>query len=166
MSLQEIIREVESRSYRLVEITGGEPLLQNTTPELVDELLRRGYFVLVETNGSLNINLVSRKAVRIVDFKCPSSGMMERNDYDNISRLVPEHDEVKFVIGDREDYLFAKELRREILRSGWKGVINFSPVSGRLDPAELADWILTDRLDVRLNLQLHKYIWKGVERGV
>ncbi len=92
--------------------------------------------------------------------------MMERNDYDNISRLVPEHDEVKFVIGDREDYLFAKELRREILRSGWKGVINFSPVSGRLDPAELADWILTDRLDVRLNLQLHKYIWKGVERGV
>jgi 7-carboxy-7-deazaguanine synthase len=154
------------RGYWVVEITGGEPLLQEGTPLLVEEILSRGYKVLVETNGSLNIDLVSKEAVRIVDFKCPSSGMVDRNNYDNIMRLRPNHDEVKFVIGDQEDYRFAKRLREKILESGWQGVINFSPVFGELDPAELASWILRDRLDVRLNLQLHKYIWKNVERGV
>jgi 7-carboxy-7-deazaguanine synthase len=154
------------RGYWVVEITGGEPLLQEGTPLLVEEILSRGYKVLVETNGSLNIDLVSKEAVRIVDFKCPSSGMVDRNNYDNIMRLRPNHDEVKFVIGDQEDYRFAKRLREKILESGWQGVINFSPVFGELDPAELAIWILRDRLDVRLNLQLHKYIWKNVERGV
>lgn len=166
MTLDHVLQEVESGGYRLVEITGGEPLLQNATSDLVDELLQRGYRVLVETNGSLNIDLVSRKAVRIVDFKCPSSGMMDRNDYGNIERLVPRQDEVKFVIGDRQDYLFAKQLRQNILERGWDGVVNFSPVSTTLDPRELAHWILTDKLDVRLNLQIHKYIWKDVERGV
>jgi len=166
MTLREVLDEVEKHEYRLVEITGGEPLLQEGTPLLVEAMLSRGYRVLVETNGSLNIDRVSREAVRIVDFKCPSSGMVDKNNYDNILRLRPNHDEVKFVIGNQEDYCFAKKLRERILESGWRGIMNFSPVFGELDPAELASWILRDKLDVRLNLQLHKYIWKDLERGV
>ncbi|MEJ5300621.1 MAG: radical SAM protein [Thermodesulforhabdaceae bacterium] len=166
MTVQEVLDAVERYGYWLVEVTGGEPLLQGGTPFLVEEMLRRCYRVLIETNGSLNVDLVSKEAVRIVDFKCPSSGMADYNDYGNILRLKPDHDEVKFVIGDRDDYRFAKNLRGKILETGWRGVINFSPVFGELDPADLAGWILKDRLDVRLNLQLHKYIWKDRERGV
>lgn len=166
MSISDVLQKVEEKGLRIVEITGGEPLLQEATSFLVDELLRKGYRVLVETNGSLNIDLVSRKAIRIVDFKCPSSGMMNYNNYDNILRLVPNQDEVKFVIGTKEDYKFAVELSKKILTSGWRGIINFSPVFGELDPRQLAEWILSDKLDVRLNLQLHKYIWKDIERGV
>ncbi|MCX7822495.1 MAG: radical SAM protein [Syntrophobacterales bacterium] len=166
MSLSDVIAQVEAKGFRLVEITGGEPLLQEATPILVKEMLNRGYQVLVETNGSLSIDMISKGAIRIVDFKCPSSGMMDYNDYDNIYRLVAGHDEVKFVIGNREDYSFALDLRKRILESGWYGTINFSPVFGELEPRELAEWILRDKLDVRLNLQLHKYIWRDIERGV
>lgn len=166
MSVPDVMAEIEKKGFYMVEITGGEPLIQEATPALVEEMLRRGYKVLVETNGSLNIDLVSSRAIRIVDFKCPSSGMTEFNDYENILRLVPHHDEVKFVISNREDYLFALEIRRKILSCGWRGVVNFSPVFGELDPRTLAGWILEDKLDVRLNLQLHKYIWGESERGV
>ena len=167
-SVVDRVGELLGAAPALVEITGGEPLLQDATPELVRQLLDFGHTVLMETNGSLNIGSVDPRCIKIVDFKCPSSGESGSNDLENISRLHP-HDEVKCVIADRKDYVFAREITRMIrLReAGSPGcTINFSPAFGQLDARNLAEWILEDRLRVRLNLQLHKLIWSPDQRGV
>ncbi len=159
---EEIIREVEAAGLRLVEVTGGEPLLQKETPVLVKELCDRGYKVLVETNGSFNIEQIDSRAVRVVDIKTPGSGMVDKMDMGNLRRLN-QRDEVKFVITSREDYLWAKELVLEHSLEQDKTL--FSPAQGFLKPEELAEWIIDDRLYVRFNLQLHKCIF-GDRRGV
>jgi 7-carboxy-7-deazaguanine synthase len=146
-----------------VEVTGGEPLIQEETPSLIGGLLEKGYTVLLETNGSMDISAVDRRCVRIVDIKCPSSEMAGQNDLRNLKRLRAR-DELKFVIADRRDYEFAKDILSSLPARKFK--INFSPVFGAIDPRRLAEWILDDRLPVRLNLQLHKIIWSPEARGV
>ena len=166
LSVEEIPARVKVFHCPLVEITGGEPLIQEDTPRLVEGLLESGYEVLLETNGSRDISRVSSRCVKIVDFKCPSSGESLSNDLENIGRLQA-HDEVKFVIANREDYEFAVELTRRIRkeRVGRIAVL-FSAVFGVLALDHLARWILEDGLPVRLNVQLHKVIWDPHRRGV
>ncbi len=165
MELADVVKKISDFHCPLIEITGGEPLLQAETPALVARLLDRGHRVLVETNGSMDINGIDPAAVRIVDVKCPSSGEASRNDLRNLEKLAPE-DELKAVIAGREDYEYAKGMVG-LLPHGWKskGKIHFSPVAGRLAPQRLASWILDDHLPVRLHLQLHKLIWPGEQRG-
>lgn len=166
MSISDIVLKIRSFKCNLVEITGGEPLLQEETPALVETLLDQEYTVLLETNGSKDISRVARRCVKIVDFKCPSSGEADSNDYRNMERLQ-NHDEVKCVIGTREDYEFARGIYYRIReKERLKSNVLFSPVFGKLAPSLLAEWILDDRLNVRFNLQLHKYIWKPDQRGV
>ncbi|MBW2645948.1 MAG: radical SAM protein [Deltaproteobacteria bacterium] len=158
MGIEEVINAVDGYGCPLIEITGGEPLLQAATPDLVLELLKRGYEVLLETNGSQDISSVDNRCMKIVDFKTPSSGMSERNDLGNINRLS-DGDEVKFVIGNRSDYEFARELIQKTgLEPSARYPIHFSPVFGKQELSTLAGWILNDRLNVRLQVQLHKII--------
>ncbi len=166
LTIEEIIDQVTSCRCPLVEVTGGEPLIQKETPLLICRLLDDGYKVLMETNGSQDISQVDNRCVKIVDIKCPSSGESEQNDLKNLERLV-DHDEIKFVIGDRNDFAFAKELL-DTRTPGFlkKHPVHFSPVFGQIEPKILADWILKDRLDVRLQLQLHKIVWPFDQRGV
>jgi len=163
MTTDEIAARLGGFPCRRVEVTGGEPLCQAGSIDLMRRLCDDGWEVLLETNGSLDISPVDPRVVRIVDFKCPSSGQDAANLWDNVGRLRAT-DEVKFVLADRGDYDFAVAAvrGRGILE---KCSVIFSPVSGRLDPAELADWILADGLDVRLGLQLHKILWPGDQRG-
>ena len=163
MEISEILERVRRLRCDLVEVTGGEPLIQEETPSLIGRLLDEGHTVLLETNGSIDIGGVDRRCVRIVDIKCPSSGMAGQNDLRNLKKLRAR-DELKFVIGSREDYEFARELLSTFPAVRRK--INFSPVFGVLAPRSLAEWILHDRLPVRLNLQLHKIIWGPEARGV
>lgn len=165
MTLAEVIAEIKKFPCNLVEITGGEPLLQEETPILIEALLKKGYKVLLETNGSLDISQVNSQCVRIIDFKCPSSGMARFNHFGNIDSLSP-HDEVKFVIGNRKDFNYAKAiiaLMRE--KPFFKNIIHFAPVFGKISPALLARWILRDNLAVHLQLQLQKIIWRKKSRG-
>lgn len=158
MKIEEVIDVVDGYGCPLIEITGGEPLLQAATPDLVSELLKRGYEVLLETNGSRDISSVDNRCMKIVDFKVPSSGMSERNDLENINRLS-DGDEVKFVIGNRSDYEFSVDLIKKTgLELSARYPIHFSPVFGKQDPGTLAGWILNDRLNARLQVQLHKII--------
>lgn len=161
----QILGQVADWGCRLVEITGGEPLLQPETPELIRRLLTGGYRVLVETNGSIDISGVDRRCTRIVDIKCPSSNEADRMDFGNLSRLAGP-DQVKFVMADRADYEYAKRViaSRPLAIPGSQVLV--SPVADRLAPQELAGWILADRLDVRLQLQMHKILWPETERGV
>jgi 7-carboxy-7-deazaguanine synthase len=161
--LDDLVDEACRSGIDLVEITGGEPLAQPGTPALAAALLERGKTVLVETSGSFDISVLPEGAHAIVDLKCPSSGELERNDLGNISRLRPG-DEVKFVIGTRADYDWAKSMVREHGLARWPVLL--SPVWGELDFALLAQWIVEDRLPVRMQLQLHKILWPDVERGV
>ena len=165
MEIEEIIEKVSSYGCELVEITGGEPLIQKNTPYLIKELINSGFHVLLETNGTKDISAVDNRCVKIVDIKCPFSGESDKNDFENLRRLG-QRDEVKFVIADRRDYEFAKSvLRRWGLVPFKPNPVHFSPVYRMLDPKLLAEWILEDRLMVRLNLQIHKIIW-GDLRGV
>ncbi len=163
MPIGEIIEKVVSYQCNLIELTGGEPLEQEGTYALMDELLRSGYDLMIETGGHIDISRVDRRVKRIVDLKTPSSGMMKRNRYENVQHLT-KHDEVKFVIGSREDYEWAKE-QLPLLKDG-PGSILFSAVHGALDLDDLAGWILEDRLAVKLQTQLHKLIWPGILKGV
>jgi 7-carboxy-7-deazaguanine synthase len=164
-SLDEVLNEVEGHGCPLVEITGGEPLLQEDVYPLMDRLLAAGNTVLLETGGHRPIARVPRGVVKIVDVKCPGSGEAERNDWSNLEALDP-HDEVKFVIRDRADYEFALDVvRRHDLATRCAAVL-FSPVHGVLDPQTLSSWMLADRVPARLQLQLHKYIWPPGTRGV
>jgi 7-carboxy-7-deazaguanine synthase len=163
-SLEAIRREVASFPCRLVEVTGGEPLLQEAVYPLMAGLCDDGYEVLLETSGSLDIGRVDGRVCRIVDVKCPGSGMEARNRYANLDLLTPR-DEVKFVIRDRTDYDFARGVVERFGLAGRCPVL-FSPVFGALENVQLAQWILADGLPVRFQLQVHKYIWAPDTRGV
>jgi 7-carboxy-7-deazaguanine synthase len=165
LSLEEILRQINSAGVNLVEITGGEPLVQGReTIILTRDLLDGGYDVLIETNGSLNINDIDKRATIILDVKTPGSGMSTKMDFSNFDRIKPR-DEIKFVLCDRCDYEWSKKIIFEHrLTESCK--ILFSPVTGKLEPSLLAEWIVEDRLNVRLNIQVHKYIFGPDKRGV
>jgi 7-carboxy-7-deazaguanine synthase len=165
MSVDDVIAQVKSYQCNLVEITGGEPLLQKEVLPLMQRLLDDGFSVMVETGGHRSIAEVPREVVRVMDVKCPASGESHRNDWTNMDHLTPQ-DEVKFVIRDRADYEFAKQIVEQYALPGRVAAVLFSPVHVDLDPQQLAAWILADRLTVRLQLQLHKYIWDPQTRGV
>lgn len=164
LSLEEIVAAVTSFGTSLVEITGGEPLFQPHTPILANTLLDRGYEVLLETNGSLDISVLPERAIRIMDIKCPASGENKNFMWENIWKLG-DRDEVKFVISDRHDYEWARGIVRERFGRA-KHQILFSAVFGELPPRLLVQWLLEDRLPVRFQLQIHKYIWPHDARGV
>jgi len=166
MYIADVLDRMSEYNCRLVEITGGEPLLQEETPELVRHLLNNGYKVLLETNGSRDLSIVDERCIKIMDIKCPSSGEKDSNDLENLKRLG-DNDELKFVIADRADYEYAKKIL-DLSRSLSPGspAVHFSPCFGKIDLKELAGWILKDALDVRLHIQLHKYIWDPHEKGI
>ena len=163
MEIEPIIKQVDSFGCPLVEITGGEPLIQPETPFLIHSLLENGYEVMIETNGSLDISIIDDRCIKIVDIKCPSSMESDKNDLENLKRINLK-DQVKFVIGDRNDYEYSKKLM-SLIQPGFSGHhILFSPVSGEIVPSQLANWILEDKLDVRFHQQLHKIIWPDEDR--
>ncbi len=165
MTLPEIVEAVKRWNLPLVEITGGEPLLQSATPRLASLFFQAGFTVLVETNGSLPIDVLPEGVIRIMDIKCPDSGMHEKLDGRNLEVLTPR-DEVKFVLASRADYTWALDLARQQNLAQRCGAVLFSPAAGRLAAATLAGWMVEDRATARLQLPLHKYIWPGRDRGV
>ena len=165
MTSIDIIGRVRHAGIKLVEITGGEPLLQREeTLLLTGALLDEGYEVLIETNGSRSIQDIDKRAVIILDVKTPGSGMSEEMDFSNFALLKPS-DEVKFVICDRADYDWSKKMLTTFSLTE-KAKVLFSPALGMIQPSQLAGWIVEDRLAVRLNMQIHKYIFGPDERGV
>jgi 7-carboxy-7-deazaguanine synthase len=164
-SLDEVIGEVDRYGCSLVEVTGGEPLLQEDVYPLMQRLLESGKTVLLETGGHRSTERVPSEVVTILDVKCPGSGEVEKNDWSNLDRLRAQ-DEVKFVVNDRTDYEWARGVigRRQL--AGRAAAVHLSPVHGVLDPKTLSEWVLADRLPVRVQLQLHKYIWSPTARGV
>jgi len=163
--ISEILNQVVSYKCRLVEITGGEPLIQKDTPVLIQNLIQKGFEVLLETNGSLDTDDIDPRCVKIIDVKCPSSGEHDKNNMEILNKLT-DKDEVKFVIGNRADYEYARQIIKRIIRPIVKRHVHFSPVYGIMAPRILSEWILEDHLDVRLGLQLHKIIWGPEKRGV
>ncbi len=163
-AVAEVVTEVESFGCPLVEVTGGEPLLQPGCRTLLAELCGRGFEVLLETGGGLDISGVDPRVRRIVDVKCPGSGEAENNRWENLD-LLTSRDELKFVLAGEDDYRWARALVVE-RRLAERCPVHFSPVFGQLEPAVLAGWLLRDRLPVRLGLQLHKLLWGGEARGV
>ncbi len=164
MTIDQIMERVAAYGCGLVEVTGGEPLMQAEAIDLMERLLAEGYQVMLETGGSLPVSKVPRQVIKIVDFKTPSSGMMKKNRWSILADLAL-HDEIKFVIGDRNDYDWARA-RIEEHGLTQRHTILFSTVFGKLEPRELAEWLLADRLRARLQLQLHKVIWGPDKRGV
>ena len=163
-SMEDILGKVESYGCRLVEITGGEPLAQSDAFPLITKLCERGYDVLIETSGAIDTAAVDTRAHVILDVKCPGSGMSDRMHWPNLDRLSMK-DEAKFVLADRADYEWARQvLERHELAT--RCTVLMSPVFGSLDPRQLAEWVLADRLPVGLQLQLHKLIWAPDMRGV
>jgi 7-carboxy-7-deazaguanine synthase len=165
MSIDEVIAAVDAHDCPLVEITGGEPLLQEEVYPLMDRLLAGGRTVMLETGGHRPIARVPREVKKIVDVKCPGSGESAKNDWNNLALLAP-HDEVKFVVADRVDYEFARDVIARYDLANRAGAVLMSPVHGVLDPKTLSEWMLADHLPARLQLQLHKYIWSPSTRGV
>ena len=157
MSIPEIQEAIEPHRCKLVEITGGEPLLQPEVPELSERLLQKKYTILLETSGALDISIVPSEVIKIMDIKCPDSGMMQEMKWENLQKLTPQ-DEIKFVINSRHDYdwsvkmLYDYHLYRQNL-------VLFSPVYQKMSPQQLAEWILEDNLPVRFQIQLHKVLW-------
>ena len=164
MTVEEVLARVASYRCRLVEITGGEPLLQPGAITLMSALLSGGYEVLLETGGSLPIEIVPEGVSRIVDVKCPGSGESHRNRWENVDALR-SGDELKFVIADRADYEWAAEQVRS-RRLQERAPILFSAVHDQLPSGALARWVLDDRLPVRVQIQMHKILWPGVPQGV
>lgn len=160
----EVVNKIHEIGLKTVEITGGEPLLHEGVFPLVKRLLDNGYRILIETNGSRDIRGIDARAIIILDVKTPGSGMSGKMRISNLDHLKPL-DEVKFVITDREDYEWAKNFVGEHSLTG-RCIIFFSPAFGMLDPRYLSKWMIDDRLDVRLNLQLHKYIYGPDVRSV
>ena len=165
MSVDDVLARVAELDCRVVELTGGEPLLQKDAIPLMARLLDGGHEVLLETGGHLSIADVPAPVVKIVDVKCPASGESSKMHWPNLDLLRP-HDEVKCVIQDRADYEYARDVVVKHGLTAKVAAVLFSPVHGVLDPKTLAGWILADHLDVRLQLQLHKYIWSPETRGV
>jgi len=163
--IEDVLKIIGTYPCQRIAITGGEPLLQSGTPELIANILQSGREVILETNGSFDIGQVDHRCYRIVDVKCPSSGEQASFKHDNLQYLNST-DQVKFVIGDRNDFDFARKFLLDLPNSLPPGNCLFSPNLTQLAPADLAVWILADGLDVRLHLQQHKFIWPGIERGV
>jgi len=163
LSLSQVLQKVEGFATRLVEITGGEPLLQEEVYPLMELLLQRGYKVLLDTNGSLDIGGIPQEVIRIIDIKPPKSGMAARMEWGNMKKLRPT-DEVKFVLANESDYQWAKGIVERYSLSERVKVI-FSPASGFLSLRKLAEWILEDGLGVRLGFQLQKFSWGKGARG-
>ena len=164
-SLKEIVDRVASYKCPLIEITGGEPLLQPNVIPLMSILCDAGYTLLLETSGTNDISQVDPRVHRIMDLKTPGSGEVEQNLWSNIDHLT-KLDEVKFVMGSREDYEWSRDkVQRYDLSSRCSAVL-FSPIFGRIDPRQIVEWILADNLNVRFQLQMHKFIWKPTQRGV
>ncbi len=164
-TLGEITDTVLAQHCPLVEITGGEPLLQKNVLPLMTLLADAGSTVLLETSGAHDISTVDPRVHRIMDLKTPGSGEVARNLFSNIEQLT-QRDEVKFVIGSREDYEWSRaQLREHRLAERCRAVL-FSPIFGRIEPREIVDWILADNLPVRFQLQMHKFIWTPTQRGV
>ena len=165
-SIDNILAQVAAFGCKLVEVTGGEPLAQKEAFNLISRLCDEGYEVLIETGGYVSTANVDPRAKVILDIKCPASGEETRNDWSNIDRLRPDKDEVKFVIVDENDWLYAKNLiTQRDLESRTKAVL-ISPAWGQVDLQQLADWIAASGLNVRMQLQLHKYIWGPDVKGV
>ncbi len=164
MSVGEVLDAVAAFGCPLVEVTGGEPLLQPATLPLLAALADRGHEVLLETGGGLDVSGVDPRVRRIVDVKCPASGEAENNRWENLD-LLTARDEVKLVLADEDDYLWARRVIEEH-RLGERCPVHLSPVHGRLDPTTLAEWVLRDRLPARVQLQLHKLLWDPSRRGV
>ena len=165
MPLTAILDRVERFGVKLVEITGGEPLLQKNVHPLMTELCDRGYRVLIETSGAHDISAIDPRVHRIMDLKTPGSGEARRNRLANIAHLT-QRDEVKFVIGSREDYLWSKQMVEEHGLAQRCHCVLFSPVFDRIEPRDIVQWMLEDRLPVRFQLQLHKFIWAPDTQGV
>lgn len=164
MSTDEVVAKVVSYGCPLAEVTGGEPLAQRESLELMRRLADAGLTVLLETSGAMPIEEVDPRVHRIVDLKCPDSDELKANRLENLDHLSTK-DEVKFVVASRRDYEWAREIVRE-RELAKKARLLFSPVHGELDPKELAAWMLADRVDARFQLQMHKYIWSPETRGV
>ena len=164
LSGEDVIRKVRNAGLNLVEITGGEPLLQEEVCQVIPKLIEEGRTVLIETNGSLRIKGIDRRAVIVLDMKTPGSGMNDRMDFSNLD-VIGQHDEVKFVITNRDDYEWTKETIHTFSLIQ-KCKILISPAFGFVRPEELARWMIGDKLPARLNLQLHKYIFGSEQRGV
>jgi 7-carboxy-7-deazaguanine synthase len=163
--LDEVMKKIREFGCNLVEVTGGEPLAQREAFTLIEQLCSEGYEVLVETGGYFSTEGLDPRAKVILDIKCPSSGEEARNCWANLDRLIPGRDEVKFVIASLDDWIYAKEIIKQYdLNSRAKILI--SPAWGALDLKDVADWVSTSGLDVRMQLQLHKYIWGSEARGV
>jgi 7-carboxy-7-deazaguanine synthase len=165
MSVDEVVDRVQAYGCDVVEITGGEPLLQKEVYPLMQRLIESGRTVMLETGGHINADAVPDGVVRVIDVKCPGSGESGKMHWPNLDRLRPT-DEVKFVIRDRPDYEYARDVVAKYGLVGRSAAVLFSPVHGVLDARPLAEWILADRLAVRLQLQAHKYIWDPQTRGV
>jgi len=164
-TIDDVVADVERYGCPLVEITGGEPLLQEDVYPLMDRLLAAGRTVMLETGGHRPTTRVPAAVLKIVDVKCPASGEAAKNDWSNLGRLEP-HDEVKFVVQDRTDYEFARDVIARYDLPSRAAAVLMSPVHGVLDPRTLSEWMLADHLPARLQLQLHKFIWSPTTRGV
>ncbi len=164
MSLDEIMKRVASYGCKLVEITGGEPMLQKEIYELCDRLLAAEYTVLIETGGSLDLSKLDPRVIKIVDLKCPGSGEAEKNYWPNLD-ILQSHDQVKFVIKDRADYDWTLQVIRKYHLEARFHLL-FSPVFHEMELRPLAEWMLADRVKAQLQVQLHKYIWPPEMRGV
>ena len=165
-SIDDIMSQVDAFGCKLVEVTGGEPLAQKEAFTLIERLCGEGYEVLIETGGYVSTAALDPRATVILDIKCPASGEETRNDWSNLERLRADKDEVKFVVADKGDWIYARKLIEEKdLQSRAKAIL-ISPAWGQLDLQQLADWIAGSGLNVRMQLQLHKYIWGPDVKGV
>ena len=164
MSIDEILQKVENFGIHLVEITGGEPLMQDNVYTLMRRLIENGYKVMLETGGSISLERVPKDVIKIMDLKCPGSGEQDKNNLDNLKLLAP-HDEVKFVILDKKDYEWSRDIIKKYKINETAHIL-FSPVFDKLELKEMVKWILEDRLPVRLQTQLHKIIWDKNTIGV
>ena len=165
LTVAEVAAIVTGHQCNLVEITGGEPLLQEGIYPLCDALLKSQHTVMIETSGAVDVSRLDSRIIKIMDLKCPGSGDCDRNLWSNLGHLSVR-DEVKFVLADRADYEWARDTIRARNLDGRVNAILMSPVFGTLDPAALAQWILEDRIPVRLQIQIHKHIWPPDTRGV
>ncbi|MDO9265171.1 MAG: radical SAM protein [Desulfosalsimonadaceae bacterium] len=164
MTIESIVERIAQYPCRLVEVTGGEPLCQDAAPHLISRMIDAGYTVLLETNGSMDIRPVDARCIKIMDVKCPGSGASEKNNLNNL-KYLSANDQVKFVITDACDYEFAKHVIRSTVLASQPMAVLFSPAHTMMDPATLAEWILMDGLNVRLQLQLHKLLWPHDSKG-
>ena len=163
MSIDDVVERVKSYGCNLVEITGGEPLAQAESLDLIKRFCDDGFEVLIETSGSIDIAPVDARATIILDVKCPGSGEVEKNRWENLDHLKPR-DEIKFVIAGRADYDWSRRVIEERGLNRW--TVLFSPVWGEMNLQSLAEWMLADRVPARLQTQLHKHIWGAEARGV